>query len=112
MYVAITRAKNVLFLSFAKSRQKWWNIQYNKPSRFIQELEENVPHLLKYYDNSWSTYITNNNINKNLEEGDLVKHKLFGKGKILEIRNDVAIVKFFNPAFGTRKIDIKFLEKI
>jgi superfamily I DNA/RNA helicase len=23
MYVAITRAKNVLFLSFAKSRQKW-----------------------------------------------------------------------------------------
>jgi hypothetical protein len=107
MYVAITRAKDYLFLSYAKSRQKWWNIQYNKPSRFLEELPEN---LLKIYDSSSAT--TKKQIITSFEEGDIVKHKLFWKWVILELWNDVAIVKFFNPKFWNRKIDVKFLEKI
>ena len=108
MYVAITRAKDHLFLSYAKSRQKWWNIQYNKPSRFLEELPES---LLKIYDSSWSSWKKSSKI-QNIEEWDIVKHKIFWKWKVLEVWNDIAIVKFFNPAFWTRKIDINFLEKI
>ncbi len=105
MYVAITRAKDLLFLSYAKSRQKWWNVTYNKPSRFISELPEQ---LLNFY--WWWTKSTNNQVS-NIEEWDIVKHKLFGKWEVLEVWKNYAIVKFFNQAFGIKKVDCKFLEK-
>lgn len=37
-YVAITRAKEKLTLSFAASRFKFGSMQYNEPSRFIEEI--------------------------------------------------------------------------
>ncbi|MDG2449569.1 MAG: 3'-5' exonuclease, partial [Saprospiraceae bacterium] len=40
-YVAITRAKKRLFLSFATTRFKWGQFIDSQPSRFINELEEN-----------------------------------------------------------------------
>jgi DNA helicase-2/ATP-dependent DNA helicase PcrA len=47
MYVAITRAKDHLFLSYAHSRQQRGQIKYNPPSRFIEEIPQE---LLKRYD--------------------------------------------------------------
>jgi len=47
-----------------------------------------------------------------VEEGDTVKHKLFGTGYVLEVRNDLAIVKFHNPKFGVRKIEMRFLQRV
>ncbi len=112
MYVAITRAQKHLFLSLAKSRQKWWQTQYNQPSRFLEELEKEIPHLLKYFDVSDNNKKSNNTLTASFEEGDIVRHKIFGKGVIVDLWWDVAIVKFFNPKFWNRKIDIRFLEKI
>ena len=34
-----------------------------------------------------------------ISEGDMVKHKLFGTGYVLEVWNNMAIVKFHNPKF-------------
>jgi hypothetical protein len=45
-----------------------------------------------------------------ISEGDIVKHKLFGTGYVLEIWNHLAIVKFHNPKFGVRKIECRFLQ--
>ena len=39
-YVAITRAKDVLKISAAKSRRSWGETQYNAVSRFIKEIPE------------------------------------------------------------------------
>ncbi len=39
-YVAITRAKHRLFISYASSRQVFGKWQYNAPSRFINEIEQ------------------------------------------------------------------------
>ncbi len=39
-YVAMTRAENKCFLSFATSRYKWGNLIHAEPSRFIQEIDE------------------------------------------------------------------------
>ncbi|MBP7847630.1 hypothetical protein KA013_00175 [Patescibacteria group bacterium] len=47
MYVAITRAKDHLFLSHATSRQQRGQIKYNPPSRFLDEIPME---LLKRYD--------------------------------------------------------------
>lgn len=39
-YVAVTRAKERLAISWAKTRYKYGNLQYNEPSRFLDEVEE------------------------------------------------------------------------
>ncbi|WP_372753526.1 ATP-dependent helicase [Labilibaculum sp.] len=39
-YVALTRAETKVNLSFAKSRYKWGNISYPRPSRFIKEIDD------------------------------------------------------------------------
>jgi len=40
MYVAITRAKKYLIMSFAKSRYIFGDVQNSLPSRFLKELPE------------------------------------------------------------------------
>lgn len=110
MYVAVTRAKDHLFLSHASSRMTWWQTRSNPPSRFIWEIPQE---LMKHYD-LWSGgsglwWSTKREETFNINEWDTVNHKLFGDGYVLEIWNNLAIVKFYNPKFGVRKIEMRFL---
>jgi DNA helicase-2/ATP-dependent DNA helicase PcrA len=105
MYVAITRAKDHLFLSYAHSRQQRGQIKYNAPSRFIEEIPQE---LIKRYDLAQSTRKPKG---PSFDEGDHVSHKLFWWGQILELRGDVAIVRFNNPKFGVRKLECRFLHE-
>ena len=106
MYVAITRAKDVLFISHANSRMTWWQVKLNPVSRFLQEIPDE---LLKFYDLTNSSWPVQKS---NITEWSTVKHKLFWTGYVLEVRNDLAIVKFHNPKFWLRKIELRFLEEI
>ncbi len=106
MYVAITRAQDHLFFSHANSRMTRWQTKMNPPSRFLDEISME---LLKKYDlwrwsidNSWPS----------VSEGDVVRHKLFWTWYVLEIWNNLAIVKFHNPKFWVRKVEMRFLEVI
>jgi DNA helicase II / ATP-dependent DNA helicase PcrA len=113
MYVAVTRAKDHLFLSYANSRMTWWQTRNNPPSRFIWEIPDE---LLKHYD-LWSGgsglgWGTKKEETFDINEWDTVNHKLFGNGYVLEIWNNLAIVKFYNPKFGVRKIEMRFLKVI
>lgn len=45
-YVAVTRAEDNVWLSFANQRYRWGNLDFCTPSRFLEELDE------KYLDNS------------------------------------------------------------
>jgi len=47
-YVGMTRAKDKLLLSYAKSRTVWGREQYNPPSQFLKEIKED----LVYYSHS------------------------------------------------------------
>ena len=104
MYVAVTRAKDVLFMSYAHSRMTWWQVKNNPPSRFLAELPQN---LVKSYDLSWWLW---NEVTSNISEWDTVRHKLFGVGYVMEVWNNMAIVKFQNPKFWLRKVELRFLE--
>lgn len=44
-YVAVTRAKQKLYLTYADQRYRYGNLIYNEPSRFIEEID---PRLLEY----------------------------------------------------------------
>lgn len=104
MYVALTRAKDHLFLSHAKSRLQRWQMKYNPPSRFLEELPTNI---IKRYEMWWST---TRDTWPTLDEWDLVNHKLFGDWVILEVWSNVVIVRFNNPKFGVRKMEGKWLK--
>ncbi len=78
-YVAITRAKEYLFVSHAQTRHQYGNMTYQEPSRFISEIpssfiEEKITHQ-KYstvyknpYTQSTSSYILNNSLNKKAQD--------------------------------------------
>ena len=104
MYVAVTRAKDVLFLSYALSRMTWWQVKNNPPSRFLSELPAN---LVKSYDLSW--WVWGEPVS-NISEWDMVRHKLFWIWYVMEVWNGMAIVKFQNPKFWLRKVELRFLE--
>jgi len=106
MYVAVTRAKDVLFLSHAQSRMTWGQTKSNPPSRFLDEIPAE---LLKKFDLGWEAGWSRG---PDINESDIVKHKLFGTGYVLEVRNNLAIVKFHNPKFWVRKIEMRFLQVI
>jgi hypothetical protein len=106
MYVAITRAKDVLFLSHANSRMTRWQTKMNSPSRFLDEIPEE---LKKKFDLWWEADTSRG---PDINEGDVVKHKLFWTWYVLEIWNHLAIVKFHNPKFWVRKIECRFLQVI
>lgn len=114
-YVAYTRAENALFLSDAEGINYDGSFRY--PSRFIfntdkaylnytVELEEKlVSDSYKYIQNDEKRimpYITT------LAVGDTIQHSVFGKGEIIEIRNDISsyVVKF-EKLETTRNINFK-----
>ncbi len=105
MYVAITRAKDVLFISHAQSRMTWGQTKMNPESRFLSELPSE---LIKHYD---LTQGSSRAQQSSITEGATVRHKLFGTGYVLEIWNNMGIVKFHNPKFGLRKVELRFLEE-
>ena len=54
-YVAITRAKNRLWLSYANARYRFGQLQQNDPSRFLEEISED------YVDKSYAGGANSNN---------------------------------------------------
>jgi len=106
MYVGITRAENHLFLSHANSRMQRWQTKMHPPSRFLEEIPEELVKKYNLWGGDWST----NSSTPDVNEWDTVYHKLFWKGYVLETRQHLAIVKFYNPKFGVRKVEMRFLE--
>ncbi len=117
MYVAITRAKDYLFLSHANSRQIWGKTQIGKPSRFIWEIPDEY---IKSYNLSgwemknypkWNSnkYVSAAKQVPKFEIWDKVVTKLFGSGEIVDIWWEMAVVKMIK--WWIKKLDIRFLEK-
>lgn len=56
MYVGVTRAEELLYLSSAKRRQMWGEYKYYNPSRFLEEIPSQI--LENYYSDNVSTETT------------------------------------------------------
>jgi DNA helicase-2/ATP-dependent DNA helicase PcrA len=128
-YVGMTRAQEELYLLYAVSRTLYGSQQHNAPSRFISEIDDSevkkdsVLNSTGFdFDTNTSFFgekLSNNNILNDelkyvpeLNEGDGVKHQVFGIGTVLEIEGDVAIIYFKGK--GTKKINTSFarIEKL
>jgi DNA helicase-2/ATP-dependent DNA helicase PcrA len=123
-YVGMTRAREELYMLHASSRMLYGGQQHNPPSRFLSEIDG---HIANDYQTGFSggfsfareepimaTPKSQDEVRyvPDLEEGDSVKHKLFGLGTVLEIQGDIANIYFKGK--GTKKLDISIapLEKI
>lgn len=102
MYVAITRAEDHLFLSYADSRMQRGQTMYNRVSRFVEEIPEELKKTYSLAENRSMS-------RPSFDEGDRVKHKLFWIGTIIEIRWEIAIIKFQQASFGVRKVPLKLV---
>ncbi len=121
-YVGMTRAKQELYLSYATSRLLYGGMQHNPPSRFLSEIDAQ-------FQVDESVFTTQNTYDKNpdpifnikndepryvpdLNEGDSIKHNIFGVGTVLELDGDNATIYFKGK--GSKKLNIAFapLEKL
>jgi len=133
-YVGMTRAREELYMMHANGRLLYGGVQHNPPSRFLSEIDaEHVS------DSSFSGYTAQARGGFNLDgrgqfddrpaqppkpvsdepryvpdinEGDGVKHSLFGMGTVMELDGDIASIYF--KKVGVKKLDISIapLEKL
>lgn len=116
-YVGITRAKEKLVLTYARSRMRFNDISIQKPSYFLKEIDD---HLVRRIDQhgmpitkeksshrSYKTFSARNYKNDTSDDnysqiertvydfkvGDLVKHNQFGVGKITGLSGEGAMRK-------------------
>lgn len=111
-YVGMTRAREELHLSYASSRVLYGGVQHNPPSRFLSDMESDQT---KLAPSSESFDLPGSNEPQyilELEEGDEVNHRVFGRGVVLEIDGDSANIYFKGK--GTKKLNTSFapLEKL
>ena len=116
-YVAITRAKEKLFMSYANRRMQFGSIKNNKRSRFLDEVPNKLMHFKSGFGatandsgesqlESVTKFISRlspkikiadkpkTDVRTNYVVGDIVVHKKFGEGKVLSIEKDSVKVDF------------------
>lgn len=138
-YVGMTRAREELYMLYSSSRMLYGGIQHNPPSRFLSEIDgeftQNNEMQFDFgqagrtsslgnqtYDKSYNPWEKANSVkNQNstepryvvdINEGDSVRHQLFGIGTVVELDGDNAVVYF--KGRGSKKLNIAFapLEKL
>jgi DNA helicase II / ATP-dependent DNA helicase PcrA len=124
MYVALTRAKDKLYLTRARSRMLYGETQTNTPSQFLEDIpfelldvkEERQARSLNKEDISYTPvpYEEYEEEGVALYDGDRVFHQTFGEGTVVAITGGVATVAFNNPKHGIKKLALSIapLKKI
>src|SRR5690606_31429223 len=122
-YVGMTRAREELYLLHANARLLYGGLQHNPPSRFLSEIDAKTsndfsPQIGTGFGESLFKQPMSANqsaeprVVPDIEEGDGVKHQLFGIGTVLELQGDIATIYFKGK--GTKQLDISLapLEKL
>ncbi len=137
-YVAITRAKKRLNLTYAITRYRFGSMTYNEPSRFIEEISENslqfighnvpvkeerrntsdnntiVPPMLRKIAPPAPAYTPSANFTpddvNSLQAGMEIEHQKFGMGKIIAVEGtgDNKIATMFFSGIGEKRIMLKY----
>lgn len=114
MYVGMTRAREELYLLYATSRALYGGVQYNPPSRFLNEIGLTPEAAASHgYSSDFADIAINNEPRYAVEltPGDRVRHQIFGEGVVMEVDGDNVAVHF--KTRGIKKLNTAFapLEK-
>ncbi|WP_323847637.1 MAG: ATP-dependent helicase [Phytoplasma sp.] len=109
-YVAITRAKELLYLTSAKIRFFLREKELSEPVSFLKEMKLITDNSFVFNDNILSKFKQDKNISNNkvtnqvlYRIGDKIMHEIFGKGTILSINKEILTIVFAKP-HGIKKI--------
>ena len=115
-YVAMTRAKEELFLLHANRRLLYGGVQHNMPSRFLSEIDSQytaVGASERFAQPIQSISSPQPQVSQGMQKrdisvsiGDHVKHKVFGRGEVVDIEGDVATIRFNGR--GVKKLNTSF----
>lgn len=114
-YVAITRAKEKLYIINARSRMLFGQVQVNLPSRFVREINPDL--LNKQEEKEFNKKIVKEDKfykeDVDYKVNDYVYHDVFGRGRVLEVTNSLITIAFSHP-YGVKKLlkNHKALKKI
>ncbi len=133
-YVAITRAMQKLYMTYALQRYRFGNVSYQMKSRFINEIdtskleyqkssvmtrhksrshqEEGTSIKYEFYNNKSSDDVLNDIFREDLgvKKGSVVFHNNFGKGKVIDVsgRGDAKKASIHFDKVGVKNIILKY----
>ena len=107
MYVAITRAKERLYLTNAKRRMLYGQTQSNPPSRFIDEINKALIDKIEDEQEKETQSLFNKDssyLDKGIDykPGEVVEHLSFGRGVVISC-DDKFVTIAFNKRWGIKK---------
>lgn len=111
-YVGMTRARQELHLTYARSRLQFGQRAYNQVSRFIADMGDQVAAVeeLSYTASHYENDFMSDELP--FECGDRVKSAVFGEGEVTEIEGLAVTVRFDRG--GVKKVNAEYarLEKV
>lgn len=125
MYVAVTRARQRLYLSHAQSRMLHGQVRYGIPSRFLDEIPEGLLKRLNSkpmskasnnFSESYAKPVAQNNSSYPFKIGQSVRHAKFGEGVVVTYEGNAAnlVIKINFGSNGLKMLAMEYakLEKI
>lgn len=107
-YVGMTRAREELYLSYARSRMQFGQRGYNLVSRFISDIDDNLaysvtnePKIVPDYDQAFFS-------DEFYKVGETVLSSAFGKGEIIDVDGLALTVKFDDGR--TKKLNAEYAQ--
>lgn len=104
-YVGMTRAKEELILTYATSRALYGSLQHNMPSQFLADVEVTATSPGASFE-AGQPASSEPHYAPDLNEGDSVRHNVFGVGYVIEVQGDVATIHFKEK--GIKKLNVGF----
>lgn len=116
MYVGITRARDLLYLTNAKRRMLYGKESINAPSRFIEEIDEDLVEVTNSSVKEEKTFDKSNvyrNEDIEWQSGDVVLHDTYGRGVVVGV-DKMLVTVAFNNKIGIKKLmkNHKSLKKV
>lgn len=106
-YVAITRAKEDLYLVCARRRVLFGKDQVNPASRFLGEIDKELLETTHMEEEKEEKVFKKEEVfheeEVDYQVGDFVYHENFGAGRVLEVTNTLVTIAFKHP-YGVKKL--------
>ncbi len=97
-YVAITRARKQIFLTYARERLLYGNVQNNPASRFVADIPDDlIERLERHTDTAGRTVVrtpSQTTTAQQFQPGKKVVHQQFGEGTVIARSGEVVTVAF------------------
>ena len=104
-YVAVTRAKKRLYLSSYESKG---GVFYAEQSDFLRDIEEELLHCINHSSIRPATQMTTVLPKTCFSVGDMVSHKIFGKGRIVDVDEKFQVYTIaFENVNGVRRLQFR-----